>query len=94
MSTAVPSVPVFDVNETLIDIDSMAPLFERIFGDGRVVREWFGHLVMYPMTATLVTLTNSPPVPGRQSRRAVKVHDGGGTRVGHDRCATSDSAVP
>jgi 2-haloacid dehalogenase len=48
-----PSVLVFDVNETLIDINSMAPLFERIFGDPRAMREWFGQLVMYSMAATL-----------------------------------------
>jgi 2-haloacid dehalogenase len=44
---------VFDVNETLIDIDSMTPLFARIFGDPRALREWFAQLVMYSMTATL-----------------------------------------
>jgi 2-haloacid dehalogenase len=52
MMTA-PAVLVFDVNETLIDIESMAPLFERIFGDPRVLREWFGQLVTYSMTATM-----------------------------------------
>jgi 2-haloacid dehalogenase len=52
MSTA-PSVLVFDVNETLIDIDSMAPLFGQIFGDPRALREWFGQLILYSMTATL-----------------------------------------
>ena len=48
-----PSVLVFDVNETLIDIDSIAPLFGEMFGDPKVLREWFGQLVMYSMTATL-----------------------------------------
>jgi 2-haloacid dehalogenase len=48
-----PTVLVFDVNETLIDFESMNPLFERIFGDGRVMREWLGHLVTYSMTITL-----------------------------------------
>jgi 2-haloacid dehalogenase len=48
-----PSVLVFDVNETLIDLDSMNPLFARVFGDKQVMREWFGHLVMYAMTITL-----------------------------------------
>lgn len=48
-----PSVLVFDVNETLIDLESLAPLFARVFGDERVLREWFGHLVMYSMTITL-----------------------------------------
>ncbi|SPM34431.1 Phosphoglycolate phosphatase, HAD superfamily [Mycobacterium rhizamassiliense] len=48
-----PSVLVFDVNETLIDIDSLAPLFGELFGDERVLREWFGQLIMYSMTVTL-----------------------------------------
>ncbi|MGH3559436.1 MAG: haloacid dehalogenase type II [Mycobacterium sp.] len=50
---AAPSVLVFDVNETLIDINSIAPLFDRIFGDPQVMREWFTQLVMYSMTTTL-----------------------------------------
>ncbi|MEB4207791.1 haloacid dehalogenase type II [Mycobacterium sp. 94-17] len=51
-----PSVLVFDVNETLIDIESIAPLFGELFGDERVLREWFGQLVQYSMTATLAGL--------------------------------------
>jgi 2-haloacid dehalogenase len=51
--SATPSVLVFDVNETLLDIDSMAPLFGRIFADPQVLREWFGQLVTYSMTTTL-----------------------------------------
>jgi 2-haloacid dehalogenase len=48
-----PSVLIFDVNETLLDFESMNPLFKRVFGDERVLREWFGHLIMYSMTLTL-----------------------------------------
>ena len=48
-----PSVIVFDVNETLIDFEALGPLFERVFGDGRVLREWFGQLLLYSMTTTL-----------------------------------------
>jgi 2-haloacid dehalogenase len=48
-----PSILVFDVNETLIDFESLNPLFERVFGDKRVLREWLGHLIMYSMTITL-----------------------------------------
>lgn len=47
-----PSVLVFDVNETLIDIDSIAPIFERIFGDPGAMRAWFGQLLTYSMTVT------------------------------------------
>jgi 2-haloacid dehalogenase len=45
--TAAPAVLVFDVNETLIDIDSIAPLFAQIFDDPRVLREWFAQLLIY-----------------------------------------------
>jgi 2-haloacid dehalogenase len=38
-----PSVLIFDVNETLIDFESMHPLFKRTFGDKRVMREWLGN---------------------------------------------------
>ena len=31
----VPSICVFDVNETLLDIEFLAPLFQRLFGDRR-----------------------------------------------------------
>ena len=48
-----PSVLIFDVNETLIDIESIAPLFGELFGDERVLRDWFGQLVTYSMTVTL-----------------------------------------
>jgi 2-haloacid dehalogenase len=37
----------------VLDIESMNPLFERVFGDERALREWFGHLVIYSMTLTL-----------------------------------------
>jgi 2-haloacid dehalogenase len=50
---AEPTVLVFDVNETLIDFESMTPLFERLLGDPGGMREWLGHLIMYSMTATL-----------------------------------------
>lgn len=48
-----PSVVVFDVNETLIDIEALSPLFGRVFGDRLVLREWFGQLVLYSMTTTI-----------------------------------------
>ncbi|OBG01235.1 haloacid dehalogenase type II [Mycolicibacter sinensis] len=48
-----PAVLVFDVNETLIDIEALEPLFARVFGRPGVLREWFGQLVIYSMTVTL-----------------------------------------
>lgn len=47
-----PSVLVFDVNETLIDIESITPVFQRVFGDPAAMRQWFGQLLTYSMTVT------------------------------------------
>lgn len=44
---------VFDVNETLLDITTIEPLFERMFGDPLVLREWFAQLILYSQTMTL-----------------------------------------
>ena len=49
----VPSSCVFDVNETLLDIEFLAPLFQRLFGDRKVLREWFGQLILYSEAITL-----------------------------------------
>ena len=38
---------IFDVNETLLDIDALEPHFQRMFGDDEVLREWFAHLILY-----------------------------------------------
>ncbi|MGO3046667.1 MAG: haloacid dehalogenase type II, partial [Psychrobacter celer] len=48
-----PAVIVFDVNETLLDITTLAPLFARLFGDENMLREWFAQLVLYSQTMTL-----------------------------------------
>jgi 2-haloacid dehalogenase len=48
-----PSIIVFDVNETLLDITTLEPLFHRVFGDRQVLREWFSALVLYSQTMTL-----------------------------------------
>ncbi|MEO8418133.1 MAG: haloacid dehalogenase type II [Methylophilaceae bacterium] len=47
------SIIVFDVNETLLDITTLEPLFERVFGDRSVLREWFAQLILYSQTMTL-----------------------------------------
>lgn len=38
---------VFDVNETLLDLTTMEPTFERIFGDKGAMRFWFANLILY-----------------------------------------------
>ncbi len=44
---------VFDVNETLLDLDSIRPTFDRIFSDPAALRLWFAHLITYSEALTL-----------------------------------------
>jgi 2-haloacid dehalogenase len=37
----------------LIDIESLGPFFERVFGDHKLVREWFNQLILYSDAITL-----------------------------------------
>jgi len=47
------SIIVFDVNETLLDITTLEPLFDRVFGSRSVLSEWFAQLILYSQTMTL-----------------------------------------
>jgi 2-haloacid dehalogenase len=44
---------VFDVNETLLDLQTMEPTFERIFGDKGAMRLWFADLILYSAALTV-----------------------------------------
>jgi 2-haloacid dehalogenase len=44
---------VFDVNETLLDLQTMEPIFERIFGERQAMRLWFANLIMYSTALTV-----------------------------------------
>jgi 2-haloacid dehalogenase len=44
---------VFDVNETLLDLETIAPTFERIFGDKLAMRLWFANLILYSAALTV-----------------------------------------
>jgi 2-haloacid dehalogenase len=46
-------VLVFDVNETLLDVNALAPQFQRVFGDPAVGQEWFTNVVLYSQVATI-----------------------------------------
>jgi 2-haloacid dehalogenase len=46
-------VIVFDVNETLLDIEILEPFFEQTFGVSRVMRQWFAELILYSQALTL-----------------------------------------
>jgi FMN phosphatase YigB (HAD superfamily) len=46
-------IVVFDVNETLLDLDALRPTFERIFNDPAAMRLWFANLIAYSEALTL-----------------------------------------
>lgn len=52
-------VLVFDVNETLLDLAALDPIFERIFGAAVARREWFSQFIQNALVAT-VTGAYSP----------------------------------
>jgi 2-haloacid dehalogenase len=46
-------VCVFDVNETLLDMAALDPLFERVFGDALVRKLWFNQMLQSAFVATI-----------------------------------------
>jgi 2-haloacid dehalogenase len=44
---------VLDVNETLLDLGTMEPTFQRIFGDKAAMRLWFANLILYSAALTV-----------------------------------------
>jgi 2-haloacid dehalogenase len=47
---------VFDVNETLLDLETMTPIFERIFRQKLAMRLWFANLILYSEALTLANV--------------------------------------
>jgi 2-haloacid dehalogenase len=46
-------VIVFDVNETLLDLEAIRPVFDRVFNDPAAMRLWFANLITYSEALTL-----------------------------------------
>jgi 2-haloacid dehalogenase len=44
---------VFDVNETVLDLGTMEPTFQRIFNDKGAMRLWFANLILYSAALTV-----------------------------------------
>jgi 2-haloacid dehalogenase len=49
-----PRVLVFDVNETLLDLGALDPIFEEVFGEASVRREWFGQVLQSAFLTTII----------------------------------------
>src|ERR1700729_3310224 len=72
---------VFDVNETLLDLETMESTFQRIFGDKNAMRLWFANLIMYSASLTVAgcyvpfTDIGSAVMKMLADTRAVKIND-------------------
>ena len=62
-------VLLFDVNETLLDLGALRPHFERTFGDGRVMGEWFGLMLRLSLVATVTRSYRPLDVLGQDALR-------------------------
>jgi 2-haloacid dehalogenase len=73
---------VFDVNETLLDLETMEPTFERIFGEKSAMRLWFANLIMYSAALTVAgcyvpfTDIGSAVMKMLADTRGIKIDDG------------------
>jgi 2-haloacid dehalogenase len=72
---------VFDVNETLLDLGTMEPTFQRIFGDKNAMRLWFADLILYSAALTVAgvyvpfTDIGAAVMKMLASTRGIKIND-------------------
>jgi 2-haloacid dehalogenase len=80
-------VCVFDVNETLLDLEALDPRFEEVFGDASVRRDWFLQLLQSAFVATVTGVYSDFGTIGGAAlemiaeRRGVELTDGKRDRI-------------
>jgi 2-haloacid dehalogenase len=73
---------VFDVNETLLDLTTMEPTFERVFRDKGAMRFWFANLIIYSAALTVAgcyvpfTDIGSAAMKMLADTRGIRIEDG------------------
>jgi 2-haloacid dehalogenase len=79
---ATPPLIVFDVNETLLDLQTLEPTFERIFDEKRAMRLWFANVILYSAALTVAgcyvpfTDIGSAVMKMLADARGIKIIDG------------------
>jgi hypothetical protein len=82
-----PRVIVCDVNETLLDVGALEPDFTEVFGDARVLQDWFATVLLYSEVATLAgPYTDFASIAGAAldmtaSARGITMSSGNRTRI-------------
>ena len=92
----VPSILAFDVNESMLDIQHLGPLFKRLFGDEKFVNEWYAELVLY---SEAIDLAGGPYVPFFDLSQAVlkmmgSIHSVSIRQADIDELGTLSAAMP
>jgi 2-haloacid dehalogenase len=67
---------VFDVNETLLDLQAMRPRFDAAFGSTDLLTPWFGQLLRHSLVATLTDTYTPFDVLGVDALRLVSAKSG------------------
>ena len=68
---SMPPILIFDVNETLLDLGSLDPHFERAFGTTAARQEWFAQLLQTAFATTILGNYSDFGVLGRAALEAV-----------------------
>jgi 2-haloacid dehalogenase len=80
-------VLVFDVNQTMLDLNALRPHFVRVFGDGKALDEWFSLLLQYSLVVSVADAYSDFGTVGRAvlemlaSNKGVKLSPDDATRI-------------
>jgi 2-haloacid dehalogenase len=80
-------VIAFDVNETLLDLSALDPVFEELFGDASVRAQWFAQMLQVAFVGAITaryvdfTAAQRAALDMVAQRRAVKLPAGAADRV-------------
>ncbi len=80
-------VLVFDVIQTMLDLNALRPEFVRVFGDGKALDEWFSLLLQYSLVVTVADAYSDFGSVGRAvlemlaSTKGVNISSGDVTRI-------------
>jgi 2-haloacid dehalogenase len=69
-------VIVFDVNETLLDLKALDPIFARLFGDAAMRRLWFVQMLQLSLVATITNRYTDFGTLGRAALDMVATRQG------------------
>src|ERR671923_2439270 len=72
----------FDVNETLLDLRALDPLFERAFGDGGLRAQWFAQMLQLSFVGAITG--SYVDFPSAQRAALAMLAETTGTRLAPD----------